>query len=282
MNLNTRLVASFLVLASSTAAFPTKKNRSLQNGRACDVGEQHQKILDDLQNRYDNNCESTYEDSLNLEWTCKKTYGNKNVEIHIYTAGHDGPDTPIRPSNISYQSGDPTSLGTALLVSFPRYWHGPDLCNAYADYQEFLWEGVYEANPDCDFNDINKKVNTLLDLAIGNCEIVGKEGYTHYICDSEVGYADYYASNADGPNPAVPMDIHIGVSLIEFIQDDLCAAPEIVWGAIQEYLLPGVLDELQPDPTDPVPDLPPAWDINTWYGYDYEAAITQFDDMGGS
>merc|ERR1711865_1296623 len=104
----------FLVLASSTAAFPTKKNRlsassssvvsgrSLQNGGSvmgCDVGEQHQKILDDLQNRYDNNCENTYEDSLNLEWTCKKTYGNKNVEIHVYTAGRDGPDAPIEPSN---------------------------------------------------------------------------------------------------------------------------------------------------------------------------------------
>jgi len=250
----------------------------------CDVGEQHQKILDDLQNRYDNNCENTYEDSLNLEWTCKKTYGNKNVEIHVYTAGRDGPDAPIEPSNISYESGDPTStnLGTAWSES------QLGLCTAYADYQDFLWDSVYEANPDCDLFEINKKVITLLDLAIGNCEIVGKEAFNHYICDSEVGYADYMAVNADVGYVAVPYDIHIGATKssteypAEFIQDDLCAAPEIVWGAIQEYLLPEVLDELQPDPADPVLGLPPAWDMNTWYRYDYEAAITQFDDMGNN
>ena len=96
------------------------------------------------------------------------------------------------------------------------------------------------------------------------------------------------AVNGDGPNPALPYDIHIGATKsstefpTDFIQDDQCAAPKIVWGAIQGYLLPDVLDELQPDPTDPVPGLPPAWNMDTWYTYDYEEAITQFDDMGSS
>ena len=141
---------------------------------------------------------------------------------------------------------------------------------------------------DCDLNVIHDKVINLLDLAIGNCNIVGKGDYTHYICESAVGYADYMAVNGDGPNPAVPYDIHIGATKsgtefpTDFIHDNQCAAPEIVWGAIPKYTLPDVLDELQPDPTDPVPGLPPAWNMDTWYTYDYEEAITQFDDMGGS